>query len=96
MRKKEFLKKSIATLLAMSIAFTSGSMPGVFAAEQEENAGTSRTTTEVASPQEEAPEEVVVKSQPRQQTQRSLLLRQNPRMRTRTRLAQTRPPRPKK
>ena len=63
MRKKEFLKKSIATLLAMSIAFTSGSMPGVFAAEQEENAGTSRTTTEVASPQEEAPEEVVVKSQ---------------------------------
>ena len=63
MRKKEFLKKSIATLLAMSIAFTSGSMPGVFAAEQEENAGTSRTTTEVASPQEEAPEEVVVTSQ---------------------------------
>lgn len=60
MRKKEFLKKSIATLLAMSIAFTSGSMPGVFAAEQGENAGTSGTTTEVASPQEEAPEEVVV------------------------------------
>lgn len=60
MRKEEFLKKSIATLLAMSIAFTSGSMPGVFAAEQGENAGTSGTTTEVASPQEEAPEEVVV------------------------------------
>lgn len=59
MRRTNILKRSFATLLALSIVSTSGSMPSVLAAEQDDNAASQATTTEIATPQEAVEEENV-------------------------------------
>ena len=59
MRRTNILKRSFATLLALSIVSTSGSMPSVLAAEQDDNAASQATTTEIAAPQEAVEEENV-------------------------------------